>query len=53
MDEIAKNMITNTKSAEKKPNAQCDICLEKYKSCVYFDTLMLPRVALTFTKTVA
>jgi hypothetical protein len=53
MDEIAKNMIRNANFSERNPNAQCDIHAEKYGSCVYFDTLMLPRVAHTFTKNVA
>jgi hypothetical protein len=51
MDKIAKNMIPNANSAEKKPKAQCDIHKERYGSCVYFDTEMLPHVAHTFTKT--
>jgi hypothetical protein len=51
MDEIAKNMIPNANSAERNPNAQCDIHKEKYGLCVYFDTQMLPRVAQIFTKT--
>jgi hypothetical protein len=53
MDEIAKNMIPNANSAERNPNAQCDIHTEKYGPCVYFDMLMLPRVAHTFTKNIA
>ena len=53
IDEIAKNMIRNANSAERNPNAQCNIHAEKYRSCVYFDTLMLPRVSHTFTKNVA
>ncbi len=52
MNKIAKNMIPNANSAEKNPNAQCDIHKEKYKLCVYFDMLMLPRVAHTFTENV-
>ena len=44
---------SNTNSAERNPNAQCDIHAEKYGLCVYFDTLMLPRVAHTFTKNIA
>ncbi len=53
MDEIVKNMIPNANSAERNPNAQCDIHTEKYRACVYFDMLMLPHVAHTFTKNVA
>ncbi len=52
MDKIAKNMICNANSAERNPNAQCDIHTEKYGSFVYFDMLMLPRVAHTFTKNI-
>ncbi len=53
MDEIAKNMIPNANSAERSPKVKGDIHKEKYGSCVYFDTEMLPRVAHTFTKNVA
>jgi hypothetical protein len=52
MDEIAKNMIPNTNFAERNSNAQC-IHTEKYGLCVYFNMLMLPRVAHTFRKNVA
>ncbi len=52
MDEIAKNMIPNTNSAESNPKAQCDILKENYGLCVYFDMQMLSRVAHTFTKNV-
>ncbi len=51
IDKIAKNMIPNANSAERNPNAQCDTHTEEYGSCVYFDMLMLPHVAHTFTKT--
>ncbi len=50
MDKIAKNVNPNANSAERNPKAQCDIHKEKYGSCVYFDTQMLPRVVHTFTK---
>ncbi len=53
MDKIAKNMIPNANSAERNPKVQCDIHKEKYRSCEYFDTQMLPRVAEKFTKNVA
>jgi hypothetical protein len=42
MDEIAKIIIPNAQSAERNPNAQCDIHQEKYGLCVYFDKQMLP-----------
>jgi hypothetical protein len=35
MDEIAKNMIPNAKSAERNPKAQCDIHKEKYVLCIF------------------
>ncbi len=53
MDKIAKNMILNANSAKKKQMHSVILARKKYESCVYFDTLMLPRVALTFAKTVA
>ncbi len=52
MDKIAKDMIPNANSAERNPQAQCDIHKQKYGLCVYFDMQMLPRVAHTFTKNV-
>jgi hypothetical protein len=53
MNKIAKNMICNANSAERNSNVQCDIHAEKYRLCVYFDTLMIPLVAHTFAKNVA
>ena len=53
MDKIAKDMIPNANSAERNPQAQCDIHKQKYGLCVYFDMQMLPRVAHTFPKNIA
>ncbi len=53
MDKITKNMILNANLAERNPNAQCDIHTKKCGSCIYFDMLMLPRVAHTFTKNIS
>jgi hypothetical protein len=49
---IAKNMIPNANFAERKPKEKCDIHKEKYGSCGYFNTQMLPRVTHTFTKNI-
>jgi hypothetical protein len=53
MDKIAKNMIPNAYSARKTQMHSVMFARKNTTLFLYFDTLMLPRMALTFTKTVA